>query len=457
MVSNYCFKITNKQQRLGKDKTFFIRTYGCQANERDSEIIKAILLKIGFKEIKDFNKNVDLVILNTCAIRQNAENKVFGLLEQLKKKKETRKIKYFGICGCVAQQPQMIKKLKAKIPNIDFFMGTNNIIDLPHILEMVMLKDKQVSCIDKMKSTLVENWPNYRETRHKALVNIMYGCNHYCSYCIVPYVRGPIRSRAKENILNEVKCLIKNGCKEITLLGQNVNSYGIDLKQNYTFANLLEDVAKTKIPRIRYATSNPWNFTKEIIDVMAKYKNIMPYIHLPMQSGDETILKLMNRTMKVKDFIALIKYARKKIPCLTVSTDLIVGFPNETNKQFRKTLRLYKKIKFDNAYTFIYSARPYTPASKIVDKVALKTKQKRLTKLNKLVKKYSKWNNNKYITNVVQVLVDGQSKTNKNIFTGYSHNWKVVNFAGQAKIGDIVNVKITSSSLFSLNGEKISC
>lgn len=455
MVTNIKFKITDKQQSLGKKKTFFLRTYGCQANERDSEIIKAILFKMGFKEINDFNQPVDLVILNTCAIRQNAENKVSGLLEQLKRKKQQGNVKYFGICGCMAQQKEVINILKRKIDNIDFFVGTNNIVDLPSVLEKVVLKKQQVVCIDKMKGSLIECWPQYRQNQHKALVNIMYGCNHYCSYCIVPYVRGQIRSRSKENILKEVKDLIKNGCKEITLLGQNVNSYGIDLNQNYSFANLLEDVAKTKIARVRYATSNPWNFNKAIIDVIAKYPNIMSYIHLPIQSGDETILKMMNRAMKIKDYISLIKYARNKIPNLTISTDLIVGFPNETNKQFRKTLKLYKKIKFDNAYTFIYSPRPNTPASKIDDKVDYQTKQKRLLKLNKLVKKYSKWNNNRYINKIVQVLVDGQSKTDPNVYTGYSRNWKVVNFTGQAKVGDFVNVKITSSSLFSLNGHKV--
>ena len=450
------FKITKKQQNLGKNLVFFLRTYGCQANERDSEIIKAILLKMGFKETKNFqDEQIDLVILNTCAIRQNAENKVFGLLEQLKKWKKLNKVNHFGICGCMSQQETTLNLLKDKINNIDFVIGTNNLIDLPFILENVFKNKKQVFKIDKDIKFCVENWPNFHENKHKALVNIMYGCNHYCSYCVVPYTRGKIRSREKEDILLEIDNLIKDGCKEITLLGQNVNSYGIDLYNNYDLASLLEDVAKTKISRIRFATSNPWNFNKKIIDVMAQYNNIMPYIHLPIQSGDETILRKMNRTMKIKDYLALIEYARQKIPHVTISTDFIVGFPNETCWQFAKTLKLYKKIKFDNAYTFIYSSRPNTPASKIIDKVSQKTKLKRLAKLNKLTKKYSKWNNNKYINQIVKVLVDGKSKTNQNVNTGYSHNWKVVNFIGKAKQGEIVNVKITSSSIFSLNGKQI--
>lgn len=448
------FKISKQQKEIGRSKTFFIRTYGCQANERDSESIKAILIALGFKQSNDY-KNADLIILNTCAIRQNAEDKAFGLLGAIKALKKHKKHIKFGLCGCMAQQESTIKELNKFFKDINFVFGTHNIYELPQILETVYKTNKQVIRVFSYPGDVIENLPDYRESKHKALVNIMYGCDHFCSYCIVPYTRGTIRSRHKEDILNEINYLIKRGYKEITLLGQNVNSYGIDLNNGYNFAKLLEDVSKTKVPRVRFATSNPWNFSQGIIDVMSKHKNIMSYIHLPIQSGSEDILKKMNRGMKIKDYISFIKSIRKQIPNCTISTDIIVGFPNETKADFRKTIKLYKKVKFDNAYTFIYSPRIGTPAAKIIDKIDDKEKQNRLEKLNKLVRKYSKWNNNKYIGKTLDVLVDGCSKNNKNNLSGYAHNWKLVNFEGNAKPGEFVKVKITSSSMFSLNGIQI--
>ncbi|XQP55414.1 MAG: tRNA (N6-isopentenyl adenosine(37)-C2)-methylthiotransferase MiaB [Mycoplasmoidaceae bacterium] len=446
------FKLTNSQKKLGKKKTFFVRTYGCQANERDSEIIKGILIAMGFVQSKDW-KNANLVILNSCAIRQNAEDKVFGMLGALKALKKKRKDLVFGLCGCMPQQEKTIPEIKHFFKEINFIFGTHNIYELPAILENIYVYKRPLVRVHSHEGNIIENLPDYHEHKHKALVNIMYGCDHFCSYCIVPYTRGKIRSRDKNDILNEVLLLKKQGYKDITLLGQNVNSYGIDLKSNYRFVNLLEDVANTGIKRIRFATSNPWNFDKKIIDVIAKHPNLMAYIHLPIQSGSEKILKEMKRGMKISKYLEIIKTIRKKIPNCTISTDIIVGFPNETDKDFKQTIKLYKKVKFDNAYTFIYSPRIGTPAATIKDKIDMKTKQKRLTKLNELVRKYSKWNNNQYIGKTLEVLVDGASKNDQNTLTGYSHNWKVVNFKGKAKQGEFVKVKITSSSLFSLNGE----
>lgn len=451
---NNLFALTSNQKKLGKDKTFFVRTYGCQANERDSEIIKAILLAMGFKQTLDWKK-ASLVILNTCAIRQNAEDKAFGMLGQLKALKKKRKDLVFGLCGCMPQQEKTIKEVNQFFKDVNFVLGTHNIYELPAILENVYVYKKPIVRVWSKEGDIIENLPDYRESKHKALVNIMYGCDHFCSYCIVPYTRGTIRSRDRLDIIKEVLELKKQGYKDITMLGQNVNSYGIDLNKNYRFVNLLEDVAKTGIKRIRFATSNPWNFDPEIIDVMAKYDNLMAYVHLPIQSGSEAILKKMNRGMKISTYLSLIKKIRKQIKNCTISTDIIVGFPNETDKDFKQTIKLYKKVKFDNAYTFIYSPRIGTPGASIVDKIDLKTKQKRLTKLNELVRKYSKWNNNKYIGKIVDVLVDGKSKTDPSMLTGYSHNWKVVNFKGEAKPGDFVKVKVTSSSLFSLNGKQV--
>lgn len=451
---NNLFRLEQNQQKIGKNKTFFVRTYGCQANERDSETIKGILLSMGFVQSPDWKK-ANLVILNTCAIRQNAEDKVFGMLGQLRALKKHKKDLIFGVCGCMPQQEKTIPEILNIFKEINFIFGTHNIYELPAILENVYKYKRKVIRVHSHEGDVIENLPDYREHKHKALVNIMYGCDHFCSYCIVPYTRGTIRSRDKKDILNEVLLLKKKGYKDITLLGQNVNSYGIDLNNNYHFVNLLEDVAKTGIRRIRFATSNPWNFNPEIIKVISKYPNLMAYIHLPIQSGSEKILKKMKRGMKISTYFDYIKQIRKTIPNCTISTDLIVGFPNETCWDFYKTIRLYKKIKFDNAYTFIYSPRIGTPAAIIPDKISFATKQKRLTKLNKLVRKYSKWNNNKYIGQTLEVLVDGVSKNDPNTLTGYSHNWKVVNFKGNAKPGDFVKVKITGSSLFSLNGEQV--
>lgn len=449
---NNLFKLSKTQEILGKNKLFFIRTYGCQANERDSEIIKGILLSMGFSQANDWKK-ANLVILNSCAIRQNAEDKIFGMLGALKALKRKKRDLVFGLCGCMPQQEKTIPEIKQFFNEINFIFGTHNIYELPAILENIYKYKKQLIRVHSHEGNVIENLPNYHESKHKALVNIMYGCDHFCSYCIVPYTRGKIRSRDKNDILKEVLSLKKQGYKDITLLGQNVNSYGIDLKSKYRFVNLLEDVAKTGIKRIRFATSNPWNFDQKIIDVIAKYPNLMAYIHLPIQSGSEKILTEMRRGMKISKYLEIIKSIRKKIPNCTISTDLIVGFPNESNKQFMETIKLYKKIKFDNAYTFIYSPRIGTPAANIQDKIDIKIKQKRLTKLNKLVRKYSKWNNNKYIGKTLEVLVDGPSKNNPDTLTGYSHNWKVVNFKGDARPGDFVKVKITGSSLFSLNGQ----
>ncbi len=449
------FKFNTKHLMIGNGLTYYVKTYGCQSNIKDSENISGILNKLGFKEQKEILK-ADLIILNTCAIRENAEKKVFGEIGFLSKLKKTNPKFVFGICGCMGQEEHVIQKIMKSNNNIDFVFGVHNIHDLPSILCDVIKNKKRIINVLSNPKSMYESIPSSIGSKVKAFVNIMQGCDNFCTYCIVPYVRGQMHSRSKQDILNEVKKLIKEGYKEVTLLGQNVNSYGVDFKdKSYKFWNLLEDVAKTKIPRVRFVTSNPWNFDLKIVDVMKNYSNIMPYIHLPVQSGDEQILKRMNRKVLVKDYLKKIQYIRKNIKDSAISTDLIVGFPNESEKAFNNTLKLYKQVKFDNAYTFIYSRREGTPAAKMPDKISLETKQKRLQKLNELVKKYSKENNEKYVGKILEVLVEGKSKTNVNTFTGYSPNWKVVNFTGKCKIGDIVKVKISSASRFSLNGSLV--
>ncbi|MDD7686141.1 MAG: tRNA (N6-isopentenyl adenosine(37)-C2)-methylthiotransferase MiaB [Mycoplasmataceae bacterium] len=442
--------INSKYKKL----SFFVRTYGCQANVVDSQVIDNILIKMGFNKSLDI-ENADLIILNTCAIRENAELKVFGEIGWLVKKRKNNPNIRVGVCGCMVQQENVFDRL-SKNQHVDFIFGTHNIDQLPEIIYESYINNNKILSVKHQAENKYKILPRTIEQKHKAFVTIMDGCDKFCTYCIVPYTRGQQISRSKEDIIDEIKHLMQNGLKEVTLIGQNVNSYGLDFKdKTYHFKDLLEDIAKLNIPRIRFSTSNPWNLNKDLIDVMAKYDNIMPYIHLPIQSGDEEILKQMNRKMLIKDYIDLVDYLREKIPDISISTDLIVGFPNESSEAFRHTIDLYNRIKYDNAYTFIYSKREGTPAAKIIDHVTLTEKKKRLYELDELVRKYAKEANEKFVGKVLDVLVDGVSKNNAKRLTGYSPQWKVVNFTGDAKIGDIVKVKINEASRFSLSGKQV--
>lgn len=442
--------INSKYKKL----SFFVRTYGCQANVVDSQVIDNILIKMGFNKSLDI-ENADLIILNTCAIRENAELKVFGEIGWLVKKRKNNPNIRVGVCGCMVQQENVFDRL-SKNQHVDFIFGTHNIDQLPEIIYESYINNNKILSVKHQAENKYKILPRTIEQKHKAFVTIMDGCDKFCTYCIVPYTRGQQISRSKEDIIDEIKYLMQNGLKEVTLIGQNVNSYGLDFKdKTYHFKDLLEDIAKLNIPRIRFSTSNPWNLNKDLIDVMAKYDNIMPYIHLPIQSGDEEILKQMNRKMLIKDYIDLVDYLREKIPDISISTDLIVGFPNESSEAFRHTIDLYNRIKYDNAYTFIYSKREGTPAAKIIDHVTLTEKKKRLYELDELVRKYAKEANEKFVGKVLDVLVDGVSKNNAKRLTGYSPQWKVVNFTGDAKIGDIVKVKINEASRFSLSGKQV--
>ncbi|MDR2653906.1 MAG: tRNA (N6-isopentenyl adenosine(37)-C2)-methylthiotransferase MiaB [Mycoplasmataceae bacterium] len=447
------FDLDDSIKTLGLNKYFYIRTYGCQGNIRDSEIIKGILLKMGYKETKEMEK-CDILILNTCAVRENAEKKVFGeigFLKKLTKKKDF----IFGICGCMPQEESTVKKIIQNTPYINIVFGTHNIYELPYIIQEYLNTKKQVIKVYSIEGNVIEDLPSFRESSIKAFVNITYGCDKFCSYCIVPFTRGKLRSRDKDDILNEIKELVNKGYQEVTLLGQNVNSYGNDKEDGYKFVDLLKDVCETKIKRIFFTTSNPWNFDKKIIELYKKYDNLMPFFHLPIQSGSESVLERMNRKMKIEDYINLIKYIRKNVNDCVISTDIIVGFCNESDEEFNQTLALYKKIKYDNAYTFIFSRKEGTVAYSMPDSISFEAKDKRLATLNSIVRKYSKFNNEKYLNKTLDVLVEGKSKTNSEMWTGYSSQWKVVNFSGKCKVGEIVKVKITSCQRFSLTGEKV--
>ena len=334
---------------IGVGKTYYVKTYGCQMNEHDSENIKALLEEMSFTEAKDY-ESADLVILNTCSIRENAHNKAFGLLGRLKHLKESKTDLIIGLSGCMAQEEKVVDEILKKYKWVNFVFGTHNIHRLCDLLLEHFNTNKQVIEVFSKEGNIVEDMPVKRANKYKAYVNIIYGCDKFCTYCIVPFTRGKQRSRYPEDILNEVNELVNQGYKEVTLLGQNVNAYGKDLDISYTMANLLEDVSKTNIPRVRFITSHPWDFTDEMIDVIAKYDNVMPYIHLPVQSGSSRILKLMGRRYTKEEYLTLFDKIRKKIPNCSISTDIIVGFPNETEEDFNDTLSLVDTCKFDNAF-----------------------------------------------------------------------------------------------------------
>ncbi|OUQ29341.1 tRNA (N6-isopentenyl adenosine(37)-C2)-methylthiotransferase MiaB [Massilimicrobiota sp. An134] len=440
---------------IGKGQKYFIQTYGCQANERDSETLAGILESLGYSATDEI-KDAQVVLLNTCAIRENAEEKVFGKIGYLKKVKRTNPNIIFGICGCMAQEEVVVNKILEKHPQVDLIFGTHNIHRLPVLLKQAMLDKEMVLEVWSKEGDVIENLPSHRAHPYKAWVNIMYGCNKFCTYCIVPYTRGKERSRLKEEILQEVLELKEQGYQEITLLGQNVNSYGKDFQDDYNFASLLEDVAKTGIPRIRFTTSHPWDFSDEMIDVIAQYDNIMPAIHLPVQSGNSEVLKRMGRRYTREDYLKLFDKIKSKIPDCTITTDVIVGFPGETDEQFEDTLSLYEYCEYDLAYTFIYSPRAGTPAAKMEDDIDIQTKEQRLYRLNDLVNEKALKQNQKFLNQVVEVLVEGTSKKDNEMLTGYTKHQKLINFKGNPEhIGQIVPVRVTEVKTWALKGEEV--
>ncbi len=448
------YKVPKEMKSIGKNKKYYIKTYGCQMNVHDSENIKAILEDMSFNETSEI-ENADLIILNTCAIRENAHNKMFGFLGRVKHLKDSNPNIICGICGCMAQEESVVNDIKNKYKWVDIVFGTHNLHKLPEILKDSIKDKKQEIEVYSIEGDVYENIPVKRDSKYKAWVNIMYGCDKFCTYCIVPYTRGKQRSRLKEDIINEVKELINNGYKEVTLLGQNVNAYGKDLHLNYTMGDLLEEVAKTGIERIRFVTSHPWDFDDNMIDTIAKYPNIMPYIHLPLQSGSDRILKLMGRRYTKKEYLELFNKIKNRIPNSSITTDIIVAFPGETLKDFEDTLDVVKACKFDSAFTFIFSPREGTPAARMKNDLSLEEKNSRLYKLNELVNKYALEANEKYLNKVVKVLLEDYSEKDKKLM-GYTDTMKLVNVSADEKyLGKIVNVKITDVKTWSLDGELI--
>ena len=449
------FNFDNKIKDKYKGKTFYLKTYGCQMNEHDSENIEALLTGLGFSKVDDYEK-ADLVLLNTCSIRENAHNKAFGMLGRLKHLKAQKKDLIVGLCGCMAQEASVVEEIINKYKWVNFVFGTHNMYQLPNIIDKAIALNKQQIEVFSKEGDLVEGLPVIRTNNYKAYVNIIYGCNKFCTYCIVPYTRGRERSRAKEDILSEVDELIKDGYKEITLLGQNVNAYGKDLYEDYTLGNLLEDIAKKDIPRVRFMTSHPWDFTDSMVEVIGRYDNIMPSVHLPVQSGSSKILKLMGRRYTRESYLELFKKIKDTVPNVSISTDIIVGFPGESEEDFLETLSLAEECKYDNAFTFIFSKREGTPACLLKDEVSEEEKEERLQRLNKVVNKYFLENNKKLLKRVVPVLVEGNSEK-KDMYYGYTDTNKLINFTAdrEVEVGEIVNVKVTQAKTWSLDGELV--
>lgn len=441
-----------KDGSLFKGKRYFLKTYGCQMNVHDSELIRNLVENIGFIESETM-EGADLVILNTCAIRENAHDKMYGFLGRCKHEKTKNRDLIICICGCMAQEPSVCEEILEKCKYVDIVFGTHNIHELPNLLLNRMNKtDIEVESIE---GNVYENLDYKRDSSIEAWVNIMYGCDKFCTYCIVPYTRGKQRSRKSNRILQEIKELKDRGYKEITLLGQNVNAYGKDLEGELSFSELLLKVSDIGIERIRFVTSHPWDFSDEMIEAIASRDNIMPYIHLPLQSGSSRILKLMGRRYTKEEYLALYDKIKTRIPDAAITTDIIVGFPGETEEDFQETLEVVKKCKYDSAFTFIFSPRVGTPAEKLPDETTLKEKEDRLHRLNEVVNALSLEANEKYVGKTVKVLINGQSDKGENKVCGYTESMKLVNVVGaEDSIGKIIEVEITEAKSFSLNGVK---
>lgn len=434
-------------------RTFHITTFGCQMNEHDSEVIDGLLTERGFSSVKE-RKDASIVIINTCSVRDNADKRFFGTLGQLKKRKESDPSFIVCVCGCMMQQQRVVDTIKAKYPWVDVIFGTNSIHHIPELIEKVAIEKEKVVDIIENTEEIVEGLPAKRLFDHKALVNIMFGCNNFCTYCIVPYTRGREKSRAPEAIVDEVKGLVADGVKEIMLLGQNVNSYDGNGTSFAELLKMLNDV--DGLERIRFMTSNPKDLSDELIEAFAVCDKLCRNLHLPIQSGSNRVLKRMNRKYTREDYLKLIEKLRKTVPDITLSTDIIVGFPGETNEDFEETLSIVKEVEYDSAFTFIYSIRKGTPAEKFEDQIEESEKHRRFDLLVNAVSEISEKKNKAYQDRVEKVLVDSVSKNDKSTLTGRTDGFKLVNFAGKKElIGSLVDVKITDAKTFSLFGEVI--
>ena len=452
-LNEICTQNALYTQQTGRKKKCLTHTFGCQMNERDSEILFGFLAQMGYEKT-DIEAEADLVLFNTCCIREKAESKVLSYLGELKKLKQKNPDMIIGVCGCMMQQKGMADMIRSSAPYVDLIFGTHNLHHFPkYLYDVYQGKGRQIEVLDKEEG-VQEGLPSYREYPFKALVNIVYGCNNFCTYCIVPYVRGRERSRKQADIVQEVKQLVADGVVEVTLLGQNVNSYGLDLQDGTTFAGLLQELDQIEgLRRIRYMTSHPKDLTEELVKTIAESSKVVDHFHLPVQSGSSRVLDLMNRRYTKEHYLHLIDMIRKYMPDAAISTDIIVGFPGETEEDFLETIDLIQKVKFDSAFTFVYSKRTGTPAARMEDPVSLEEKKERLQRLNDALSDISRDINDKLQDTVVEVLVEGPSKTNEAMLSGRTTTNKTVIFAGEPSlIGQIVSVKITEAQTWILKG-----
>lgn len=440
--------------RTGKRKLVFTQTFGCQMNEHDSEKLCSMLEEMGY-QMSMMVEESDLIIYNTCAVRENAELKVYGNLGQLKHLKGKNPDMKIAVCGCMMQQPHVVEELRKKYKHVDLIFGTHNLYKFPQLLTESINSDKMLVDVWDVDGEVIEGLRSNRKFELKAFVNIMYGCNNFCTYCIVPYTRGRERSRTPEDIINEIKELVANGTKEITLLGQNVDSYGKTLENPVSFSELLRKVNDIEgIERVRFMTSHPKDISDEVIYAIRDCDKVCEFLHLPIQCGSSSLLKKMNRHYTKEYYLEIIEKAKKEVPGIAFSTDVMIGFPGETEEDLLDTLDVVEKVRYDSAFTFIYSKRQGTPAAKMENQIPEDIKHDRFNRVLEAVNRISAEINDGYKDRIVEVLVEGRSKNNENKFAGRTRQNKLVNFEGgnDDLIGKLVMVKITEPRTFSLNG-----
>ncbi|MBR5295494.1 MAG: tRNA (N6-isopentenyl adenosine(37)-C2)-methylthiotransferase MiaB [Clostridia bacterium] len=444
-----------------EEKFVYINTFGCQQNEADSETLLGIAEQKGFIPTDDIEK-ADLILFNTCAVREHAELKALSTTGQLKHLKEKKKSLKIGLCGCMVQQEHRKEDIKNKYPYVDFVFGTNQISRFDEILSQALVAKKRLFFVEdysKNPGKICEGLPVKRKYSHRAYVSVMYGCNNFCTYCVVPYVRGRERSRMPEKIYEEVKTLVENGCKEITLLGQNVNSYGKDLETPYPFSKLLEKLSE--IPGdfvLKFMTSHPKDATRELIDTIAKSEKCERHFHLPLQAGSDAILSAMNRRYTFESYFSLVEYMREKIPDIALTTDIIVGFPGETEEDFEKTLLALKKCRFDGVFSFVYSPRKGTPAEKMEGRISDEVAKDRMARLLALQLEIQTENNTLLVGKEIRALCEGESKSDSAFLSARSDSGKLIHFAKKTNedlTGKFVKLKITEAKAIMLIGELV--
>ena len=446
--------VAQKSQEIGRPLTFHVTTFGCQMNARDSEKLVGILEQIGYEEEAD-EEEADFVIYNTCTVRENANKRVYGRLGQLSRKKKEKPYMFIGLCGCMMQEPEVVEKIKKSYRFVDLIFGTHNIFKFAELIATRFESERMVIDIWKDTDKIVEDLPSERKFSFKSGVNIMFGCNNFCSYCIVPYVRGRERSRNPKDIIREIERLVADGVVEVMLLGQNVNSYGKTLEEPMSFAQLLQEVEKIEgLERIRFMTSHPKDLSDDLIEVMSKSKKICKHLHLPIQSGSTNILTKMNRRYTKEHYLELVRKIRAAIPDISLTTDIIVGFPGETEEDFQETMDVVRKVRYDSAFTFIYSKRTGTPAAAMENQVPEDIVKDRFDRLLKEVQGISAEVCSVHEGTVQEVLVESMNDHDANLVTGRMSNNLLVHFPGSEElIGKLVNVHLTEARGFYYIGE----